>query len=282
MTRPYAEVIGDPIAHSKSPVIHGLWLAKLEIDAEYRACHVRPEELADYFAKRRADPAWMGCNVTLPHKQAVAAHLDLIDGKARDVGAINTVHWQRLPDSDRPGLIGFNTDVDGLREAIAVSGKPARKVVVIGAGGAARAAFSHFSGSRTPVHVIARNAGKAQAVLAEFSGIDVHLHAFSGAGAILRDADLVINASQLGMSGQPQMPSDIVDGIALTAPDALVFDMVYAPLNTALLARARDHGRMAVDGLTMLIGQADTAFIRFFGQPAPREHDAALRALLTQ
>ncbi len=208
--------------------------------------------------------------------------MDLIDGEARDVGAINTVHWHRHPSSDELNLVGSNTDVDGLREAIAVNDEPTRKVVVIGAGGAARAAFSIFSSGRTPVHVIARNAEKARAVLDEFDEIAAHLHDFGEVGSVLREADLVINASQLGMAGQPPMPAAILEGIATTAADALIFDMVYAPLETALLATAREERRLAVDGLTMLIGQAETSFVRFFGQLAPREHDAELRALLVR
>ena len=94
MSLPYAEVIGDPIAQSKSPQIHNFWLAKLGIEAEYRAAHVRPDELADYLSQRRADPAWRGCNVTMPHKQAVMAGLDAIEAPADAIGAVNTV----LPD----------------------------------------------------------------------------------------------------------------------------------------------------------------------------------------
>ena len=91
MTVPYAEVIGDPIAQSKSPAIHGFWLQQLGIAAEYRACHVTAEGLAAYIAARRADPAWRGCNVTMPHKQAVMPLLDALDPEAERIGAVNTV-----------------------------------------------------------------------------------------------------------------------------------------------------------------------------------------------
>ena len=91
MTRAYAEVIGDPIVQSKSPTIHGFWLGKLGIDADYRACHVTAEGLADYVASRRADPDWRGCNVTMPHKQAIMPLLDRIDPEAARIGAVNTV-----------------------------------------------------------------------------------------------------------------------------------------------------------------------------------------------
>ena len=113
MGRPYAEVIGDPIAHSKSPAIHNFWLAKLGIDAEYGACRVRPDELADYFARRRGDAEWRGCNVTMPHKQAVMPLLHSVEEPAALVGAVNTI---------RPSLdglqVGHNTDVAGFLEPL--------------------------------------------------------------------------------------------------------------------------------------------------------------------
>jgi shikimate dehydrogenase len=274
MTRPYAEVIGDPIAHSKSPLIHNFWLGKLGIDAEYRACHVRPGELADYFVRRREDSAWRGCNVTLPHKERVAAFLDMPDPRIGAIGAANTVF--RLAGG---GLGGTNTDVDGVREAIAAI--PDGRSVVIGAGGAARAAFALFAGdSRASVTVIARNAEKARHAAAD-CGLSVDVAAFAPASGAFAGARLVINATQLGMTGEQPMPDGILDQLAETAPDALVFDMVYAPLATALLQRARVTGRRTAVGLQMLIGQAATAFERFFGARPPRGCDAELRELLT-
>lgn len=276
MTRPYAEVIGEPIAHSKSPLIHNFWLGKLGIDAEYRACHVRPGELADYFARRREDSAWHGCNVTIPHKERVAAFLDRPDAKAGAIGATNTVF--RLAGG---GLGGTNTDVDGVREAIAAVEASGRPVVVIGAGGAARAAFALLAGeSCASVTVIARNAGKARQAAAD-CGLAVDVAAFAPASGAFAGAALIINATQLGMTGEQPMPDVVLDQLAETAPDALVFDMVYAPLETALLKRARASGRRTADGLQMLIGQAATAFECFFGARPPRDCDAGLRELLT-
>src|SRR3954452_6232006 len=133
---PYAEVIGNPIAHSKSPAIHNFWLTRLGIEADYRATLVT--ELADYFEARRGDPDWRGCNVTAPHKQNVIPFLD----EASPIGAVNCI----VRDGDR--LVGLNTDVDGIREALGLSpssptkaggGANLDKVVLIGAGGAARA-----------------------------------------------------------------------------------------------------------------------------------------------
>jgi len=109
----YAEVIGDPIAQSKSPTIHKFWLGKLGIDADYRACHVTAAGLADYFAARRNDPEWRGCNITMPHKQAAMAQVDRIDSLAQRIGAINTV--VRSPEGE---LTGYNTDAAGFLEPL--------------------------------------------------------------------------------------------------------------------------------------------------------------------
>jgi shikimate dehydrogenase len=114
MTRPYAEVIGDPIAQSKSPLIHNFWLEKRGIDAEYRPCHVPPAALASYFASRSADLLWRGCNITIPHKEHVSAFADVIDAKAKAIGASNCLFRD-----DFGGLVATNTDVDGVAEAIA-------------------------------------------------------------------------------------------------------------------------------------------------------------------
>ena len=133
MTKPYAEVIGDPIAHSKSPLIHGFWLEKLGIDAAYRAAHVTPDGLADYFEKRRADPAWQGCNITLPHKEAALDHVEDRGELRTSIGAINTVL------REDGVLIGTNTDAAGFYAPISALELGGADVAVIGAGGAARA-----------------------------------------------------------------------------------------------------------------------------------------------
>ena len=142
MSVPYAEVIGDPVAHSKSPMIHNFWLAKLGIAAEYRKTHVRPEDLAEHLARRRGDAGWRGCSITMPHKQAVMPLLDTVSRSASRIGAVNCVYVQA------GRLIGENTDVDGvveplLLEANRIGGYAdhvATYVQIIGAGGAARAA----------------------------------------------------------------------------------------------------------------------------------------------
>jgi shikimate dehydrogenase len=272
---PYAEVIGDPIAHSKSPLIHGFWLEKLGLEARYARCRVTPDALGGFFAERRAIPPWKGCNVTIPHKEAVLLYLDGIEDAAKSIGAVNTVFRGEYGD-----LIGTNTDIEGVAEALAEADRTG-PAVVIGNGGAARAAFAHLAriGSRD-VRIIARDPVKAVRVANE-CGLTATAAPFDPDADSLRGANIVINATQLGMEGQQPMPQWICEQLERTALRALVFDMVYAPLETALLAAARKAGRRRADGLVMLVGQAAAAFERFFGVPAPREDDAGLRAILT-
>lgn len=280
MARPYAEVIGDPIAHSKSPLIHNFWLRKLGIDAEYRATHVRADELEDYFKRRCGDAAWRGCNVTIPHKIATLALNPKADPSARGVGATNCV----TPSVS--GLLTSNTDVDGVAEA--VKGGIEWDVCLIGSGGAARAALWQLAnpGGRSFAHdpkrkvsVIARDLKRAGQLLEEF-GLPGSAHAFADARKAMIDATLIINATSLGMAGQPAMPRKVIDALPRAYPDALVFDMVYQPLQTELLDAAARNRFHVVDGLTMLVGQAAKAFERFFSAQAPRKHDSELRELL--
>ncbi|MBV1916596.1 MAG: shikimate dehydrogenase [Sphingomonadaceae bacterium] len=273
--KPYAEVIGDPIAHSKSPVIHNFWLEKLGIDADYRACHVRPHDLEDYFKQRRADPDWRGCNVTIPHKQAVLPFLDRQDERAQRVGAVNTV-W---PASDGR-LCGTNTDVDGVREAVGAERLAGGRAVVIGAGGAARAAFALLA-ERDSIEtaVLARSPEKAKSAVTE-CGLNARILPFTADSGALDGATVLINATQLGMTKQDGMPSFLLEEIAHMAKGALVFDMVYAPLETALLNTARDLGLSTSDGLVMLVGQAAKAFQSFFGVAPVRGDDDELRRIL--
>ena len=276
MSLPYAEVIGDPIAQSKSPRIHGFWLQLLGIEAEYRAMHVRPADLADYLAQRRSDPDWRGCNATIPHKEALLPLLDRIDERARGVGAVNTVY------RDAAGrLCGTNTDVDGIGEAIAGVTLDGRPATVIGAGGAARAAFALLAAKPcSHVRVLARTHDKALRAARE-CGLDAEILPFTAGSGAFDGSALVINATQLGMQGQDPMPGFVLGELDAMAQGGLVFDMVYAPLETALLAKARALGRQTSDGLVMLVGQAATAFEHFFAKQPPRDRDPELRRILT-
>jgi shikimate dehydrogenase len=269
MTTPHAQVIGDPIVQSKSPLIHGFWIEALGIDAAYTHAHVTAEGLADFLAQARADPDWRGCNVTMPHKLAI---MDLVDdpGGVRDsIGAMNTILR-----GENGALIGTNTDAAGFFAPLAEFDLADAPVAVVGAGGAARAVlFALARAGVGPVTLINRSPLKAAGLLARFGlkGDVVPLD------TSVPPVALLVNASPLGMTGQPPLTLDLSE----LPDDSVVYDIVYTPLETALLAEARACGLETVDGLEMLIGQAALAFELFFGAAPPRERDPELRALLT-
>lgn len=267
-TLPYAEVIGDPIAHSKSPAIHNFWLQKLGIEAEYKKTHVKGDELAAYFLKRRADPDWLGCNVTIPHKVAVMDYVS-DPGKVGDIiGAMNTIACE----TGGP-LIGTNTDAGGFLAPLQRAGFRGKSACIIGAGGAARAILYALSQIGVPdISIMVRDAAKGQALL-DRAGISGKV---IGMADPLPPVDLLVNSSPLGMTGKPPLEVDL----APLPANSVVYDIVYAPLDTSLLLQARGRGLATIDGLEMLIGQAALAFDIFFDAEAPREHDAELRALL--
>jgi shikimate dehydrogenase len=280
---PFAEVIGDPIAQSKSPAIHRFWLDRLGMEADYRACHVTAAGLADYIAARREDPAWRGCNVTMPHKQAVTAQLDRLEIGAELVGAVNTVTRRH-----NGALIGTNTDVGGFLEPLAgLLGQTHyfRMARVLGTGGAARAIVAALADQGFTIVLAGRDPAKARAILDAIDPEGDHhaadlAHfaaptdfAFDGREGCL---DLVVNASPLGMRGHPDLAFDW----SHAPPGAIAYDIVTDPLDTAFLAAAQEAGHVRIDGLSMLIGQAALAFEKFFGVAPPRAHDAELRAML--
>lgn len=281
MSRPYAEVIGDPIAHSKSPLIHNFWLGKLGIEAEYKATHVTAEGLEGYFTERRDDPDWRGCNVTIPHKKNVRAHLGGETEAADSVGAVNTV----LPHETL--LAGHNSDIRGA--ACALGDVDDKTVALIGNGGAALAALAMLKmGGAAEVRIVARDIDKSKALLEEF-GLDGHALPFDKADIGFDRADIVINATPLGMEGASPMPSTLLRALSQTSDDALIFDMVYVPLETPLLKAARAFERKTVDGLVMLVEQAREAFFLFFQEElSPLSeglmgaYDDELRELLTR
>lgn len=265
---PYAEVIGDPIAHSKSPIIHNFWLNALNIEAEYRKTHVTPDGLAAYFLMRRADPDWLGCNVTIPHKIAVMDYTDDPGGVRERIGAMNTI----ASETGGP-LIGTNTDAGGFLQPLLRDKWTGSSALLIGAGGAARAIlFALQSLGVDNIVIMARDPAKGQALLDRAGAAGRVI----GMDDPLPPVDLLVNSTSLGMVGQPAFEPDLAP-----LPDtATVYDIVYAPLETPLLRAARARGLATLDGLEMLIGQAALAFDIFFDAPAPRHLDAELRALL--
>jgi shikimate dehydrogenase len=276
MGAPHAEVIGDPVAQSQSPLIHQYWLGRLGIEAEYRATRVTADGLAAFLAARRSDPDWRGCNVTIPHKQDVMGLLDLVEPGAREIGAVNCVY--------RGGgrLAGRNSDIDGVAAALDAAELAGAKVAVIGAGGGARAAIRYLLDRRVAtVAILVRDPMKAAPLRRDGPGGRVETWPLHRCDEALRGAAVVINASPMGMDGAAEMPPALLACVAAHAPGTILFDMVYKPLETAFLAAGRANGGTPVDGLTMLIGQARAAFPLFFGQPAPPGGEQAVRALLT-
>lgn len=287
MSVSWAEVIGDPISQSKSPLIHGFWIDQLGIDATYSTHHVREGELAQFLEQRRGDPDWRGCNVTMPHKQAIMALLDEISAEAATIGAVNTV----IPRQDG-ALVGHNTDASGFREPLAAhnafkANRLFRMARVIGTGGAARAILKTLVDDSFTVVLAGRDPDKARALLDEFDPTGDHfnppLSQFAQATDFEFDDrkgifDLVVNASPLGMRGQPALPFDL----SHAPPGAVIYDIITDPVETPLLKAARAAGHPVIDGLAMLIGQAARAFEMFFGIAPPRERDAELRERLSK
>lgn len=261
---PYAEVIGDPVAQSKSPLIHKYWMERLGLAGDYRRTHVPAGRLADFLCERRQDLDWRGCNVTVPHKQAVIEHLDRLDAGAASVGAVNCV----VPGP--AGLTGYNTDVQGVGAALDGIALEGGKAGLVGAGGGARAAMAYLAQRRVAeVAVLVRDRVNAEPLRAMLAVARVELGVFADASRLLGGSSVVINASPLGMDGCPAMPTELI--AAASASGAVLFDMVYQPLETDFLAAAQ--GR-AINGLTMLVGQASRAFELFFGRSAPAPEEA--------
>ncbi len=250
-------VIGWPVEHSRSPLIHEYWIRQLGLEAEYRREAVPPERFADFIA-HLADHGYVGANVTVPHKEAALA-LSAPDALAAAVGAANTL-WR-----DGGVLRSTNTDVEGFVASLD-AGVPdwasgVESAVVLGAGGGARAiVFGLIERGVRHIHVVNRSLDRAAAMQQRFGdqvvpcGWDQRQGALAGAG-------LLVNTTTLGMAGQPPLELELT---ALPAT-AVVADIVYAPLVTPLLAAAGARGLRTVDGLGMLLHQAVGAFARFFG-----------------
>ena len=253
-----AFVIGHPIAHSRSPMIHGSWLAEYGIDGSYEAIDVAPEALPAFFDRLRTGE-FAGGNVTIPHKESVFALCDSVDDLARKIGAVNTLVV-------RDGKVhGTNTDYLGFlgnldANAPTWSDGP-NDALIIGAGGAARAvlvALRRRNGGK--VHVLNRTLANAQALVEEIDG-PFSAHGFEDFAALAPNIGLVVNTSSIGMHGTK---FDWLD-MSLLKPTTLVTDIVYTPLETPLLAEAKAHGLRTVDGLGMLLHQAVPGFAAWFG-----------------
>ena len=271
---PYAEVIGDPITQSKSPIIHKHWLSELGIEGDYQRTRVAADDLAPFLERRRSDPDWHGCNVTIPHKQAVMPLLDRLEAGAETIGAVNCV----VPEDG--ALAGYNTDIDGVAAALDSTEFRGRKAALVGAGGGARAVLAYLTNRGVErITIVARNPERAELLRPLAPGTHTDILTFDCAQEAFAGAAAIINASPLGMAGADAMPQFIIDAVRSHAAGATIFDLVTTPTETAFLSAGRLAGGHSVDGLTMLVGQAARAFELFFGAPAPAP-DGELRDLL--
>jgi shikimate dehydrogenase len=258
---PRAGVAGWPVEHSRSPMIHRYWLKELDISGSYEKFAVRPGEFGQ-FAARIGEDGLVGANVTVPHKEAAFSACDRRTPVAEALGAVNTL-WRQ-----DGRLMGDNTDVAGflanMDESASGWAEQRRLAVVIGAGGAARAiVYALISRGFERIAVVNRTQERAEALAAHF-GDPARAAPWADLSAQLAEAeaDLLVNASSLGMVGQPPLAVDL----SALPGQAVVADAVYVPLRTPLIETARARGLRTVEGLGMLLHQAAPAFARWFGK----------------
>ena len=264
-----AGVIGWPIQHSRSPQIFRHWFRRYSIAGDYDR-HAVPPDAFEACIRHLQSEGFRGCNVTVPHKESAFALADNHSATASRTGSVNTLVFcadGRIEGDSTDGY-GF---LEALREGVQGTLPLDRPAVVLGAGGAARAVADSLSNAgMSEVRIVNRTFERAERLVREIPGPLVAV-AVADAGDALRDAGLVVNATSLGMAGGRPL---FLDSVA--APqEAVVMDLVYAPLETALLARARAQGQRTVDGLGMLLHQARPGFRRWFG--IDPEVDASLR-----
>jgi shikimate dehydrogenase len=267
---PRACVMGHPVAHSRSPMIHGYWLRTLGIPGGYDLKDVAPEAFADFLTHLSAH-GYVGGNVTVPHKEAAYQLVQHRDAAAEAIGAVNTV-WL-----ENGALIGGNSDTHGfisnLDDRAPGWNVPGCRAVVLGAGGAARSAAYALITRGVEVALVNRTIARAEELAAHF-GSRVRAHAPDALARLLPEADLLVNTTSCGMVGKPPLEIDL----GPLKRSTVVYDVVYVPLETALLEAARSRGHRVVDGLGMLLQQAGFGFQKWFG--AVPKVTAELRALI--
>jgi len=250
-------VMGHPVAHSRSPMIHGYWLKTLGIPGAYELKDLTPEQFPDFVKNLEAN-GYVGGNVTVPHKQAAYRLVERRDAAAEAIGAVNTL-WL-----ENGRLMGGNSDTHGFIANL--DGRapdwnvPGCRAVVLGAGGAGRSAVYALSERGAQVDLVNRTVARAEELAARF-GPRVRAHGFDALPRLLGEADLLVNCTSLGLAGKPPLEIDL----APLRRSAVVYDVVYVPLETGLLAAARKRGHRTVDGLGMLLQQAGFGFRKWFG-----------------
>jgi shikimate dehydrogenase len=271
---PLAGVIGSPIGHSKSPDLHDFWLKRYGIQGHYIPLDVAQSDLRDVL-KAMPKMGFVGANVTIPHKESVLAIADIVTDRAALIGAANTLIFR--PDGK---LHADNTDGYGFVENLRSNAKwnpKAGPAAVFGAGGAARAVIaSLLDVGVTEIRLSNRTRLRADVLKAEF-GSKINVVEWVQAGNMLDGAMTVVNTTSLGMVGKPEfkVPLDAL------SPKAVVTDLVYTPLRTDFLEKAKQNGCQTVDGLGMLLHQAAPGFERWFGV-RPEIDDETRQVLLSQ
>lgn len=256
---PRAAVIGWPIAQSRSPLIHGTWLKTLGLAGSYDRIALDPAGAVDWFA-RFADHGLVGANVTVPHKETAFAACADVEPAAAALGACNTLWLEggRLRGTNTD-TVGFLANLDERAPGWDAAAGPA---VVLGAGGAARAiVWALARRGFSPIRIVNRTLARAEAIAPLGKPAVVTVHGYEDLPKVLADAAVLVNTTALGMAGKAELAIDL----AGLPEAALVTDIVYVPLETALLAAARKRGNRTVDGLGMLLHQAVPGFERWFG-----------------
>lgn len=264
-----AFVIGHPIAHSRSPLIHNYWIAELGLDASYEAINVAPDGLADFLTEIK-EQGFVGGNVTIPHSKTA----DI----AKTLGAANTLYlennsWSATNTDGYGFLANLDNEAPGWDKRGPAGQNGAKTALIIGAGGASRAIiYSFLARGFQTIHILNRTLARAQTLAAQF-GNKIHPAPLEAFDNLIGTADIFVNTSSLGMQGQPPLVLNL-DNLATATT---VTDIVYTPLETELLTSARARGNSCVDGLGMLLHQAVPGFEKWFGQrpavtPALRAH----------
>jgi shikimate dehydrogenase len=248
-------LMGHPVAHSRSPMIHNHWLKELGIPGVYELKDLSADEFPA-FARGLGTNGYVGGNITVPHKEAAFHLANARDAAAEAVGAVNVL-W-----AENGKLFGGNSDTHGfianLDERAPGWQVPNCRAVILGAGGSARAAVYMLKQRGVEVDIVNRTLPRAQELAARFGA---RAHGWDGLPRLLATADLLVNCTSLGMAGKEPLQIDL----APLKRGAVVYDVIYVPLETALLAAARQHGHRTVDGLGMLLHQAGFGFRKWFG-----------------
>jgi shikimate dehydrogenase len=271
---PLAGVIGAPIAHSRSPALHGYWLRRYGLKGFYIPMHVEQADL-EQVLRTLPKQGFVGLNVTIPHKESILAIADVVTDRAALIGAANTLLFRKdgRIQADNTDGAGF---IANLRQNAPAWDPHAGPAAVLGAGGASRAVIAALLEAGVPeIRLANRSRGRAETLRMDF-GAKITVVDWTQASAMLEGAATVVNTTSLGMTGKPdfRVPLDALDR------SALVTDLVYTPLMTQFLIEAQAKGCRVVDGLGMLLHQAAPGFERWFGQ-RPEVDDATRHAVLT-